>query len=107
MAKKKKSAPDVVIEGRLVLQLYVSGMSPKSLDAIQNIKKLCDEYLNDAFELEIIDIYKNPELATEQSIVFSPSLIKQLPLPKKVLIGTLKDTEKVVKALGFTFRKEE
>ena len=107
MAKKKKSAPDVVIEGKLVLQLYVSGMSPKSLDAIQNIKKLCDEYLNEAFELEIIDIYKNPELATEQSIVFSPSLIKQLPLPKKVLIGTLKDTEKVVKALGFTFRKEE
>ena len=107
MSTKKKSAPGSTIEGKLVLQLYVSGMSPKSLDAIQNIKKLCDEYLNEAFELEIIDIYKNPELATEQSIVFSPSLIKQLPLPKKVLIGTLKDTEKVVKALGITFRKEE
>jgi circadian clock protein KaiB len=104
MAKKKASAPDIVIEGKLVLQLYVSGMSSKSLEAIQNIKKLCDEYLGDAFELEIIDIYKNPELASEQSIVFSPSLIKQLPLPKKVLIGTLKDSEKVIKALGITFR---
>ena len=104
MAKKKGPSPDIIIEGKLVLQLYVSGMSSKSLEAIKNIKKLCDEYLKDAFELEIIDIYKNPELASEQSIVFSPSLIKQLPLPKKVLIGTLKDTEKVIKALGITFR---
>jgi circadian clock protein KaiB len=104
---KKKTPPDIIVDGKLVLQLYVSGMSPKSLEAIENIKRLCDEYLKDAFELEIIDIYKNPELASKQSIVFSPSLIKQLPLPKKVLIGTLKDTEKVVKALGITFRKAE
>jgi circadian clock protein KaiB len=104
---KKKTPPDVIIEGKLILQLYVSGMSPKSLEAIENIKRLCDEYLKDTFQLEIIDIYKNPELASKQSIVFSPSLIKQLPLPKKVLIGTLKDTEKVVKALGITFRKAE
>ena len=104
---KKYSPPDVIIEGKLVLHLYVSGMSPKSLEAIQNIKQLCDKYLKDAFELEIFDIYKNPELASEQSIVFSPSLIKLLPLPKKVLIGTLKDSEKVIKALGITFRKEK
>jgi circadian clock protein KaiB len=104
---KKKTPPDVIVEGKLILQLYISGMSPKSLEAIKNIKRLCDEYLKDAFELEVIDIYKNPELASKQSIVFSPSLIKQLPLPKKVLIGTLKDTEKVVKALGITFRKAE
>src|SRR3954463_1521669 len=104
---KKKTPPDVIIEGKLILQLYVSGMSPKSLEAIENIKRLCDEYLKDAFELEIIDIYKNPELASKHSIVFSPSLIKQLPLPKKVLIGTLKDTDKVVKTLGITFRKAE
>jgi len=104
---KNVSKPDVIIQGKLVLQMYVSGMSPKSLEAIHNIKRLCDEHLKDAFELEIIDIYKNPELASEQSIVFSPSLIKQLPLPKKILIGTLKDSEKVIKALGITFRKEE
>ena len=104
---KNVPKPDVIIQDKLVLQLYVSGMSPKSLEAIHNIKRLCDEHLKDAFELEIIDIYKNPELASEQSIVFSPSLIKQLPLPKKILIGTLKDSEKVIKALGITFRKEE
>ena len=104
---KKKDHVQFVSQEKLVLQLYVSGMSYKSMEAIENIKRLCDEHLKDAFELEIIDIYKNPELASEQSIVFSPSLIKQLPLPKKILIGTLKDSEKVIKALGITFRKEE
>jgi circadian clock protein KaiB len=102
-----KSPSDVIVEGKLVLQLYVSGMSPKSQEAIRNIKQLCDEHLKDAFQLEIIDIYKNPELASEQSIVFSPSLIKLLPQPKKVLIGTLSDKEKVIKALGITFSKSE
>jgi len=96
-----------VIEGKLVLQLYVSGMSPRSMDAIENIRRICDEHLQGVFDLEIIDLYKNPEVASEQQIVFSPSLIRQLPLPKKVLIGTLKDTEKVIKALGISFRKEE
>jgi len=101
---KSKSSPKLIAKDKLVLQLYVSGMSPKSMVAIENIKRLCDEYLSDAFELEIIDIYKNPELATEQHIVFSPSLIKQLPLPRKTLIGTLSDTEKVIKALGIAFK---
>lgn len=101
----KKSSPEIIIEDKLVLYLYVSGMSQKSMEAIENIKRLCDEYLKDAFELEIIDIYKNPELAEEQHIVFSPSLIKTYPLPRKILIGTLSDTEKVLKALGITFKK--
>ena len=95
----------MVAEGKLVLQLFVSGMSPKSMEAIENIKNLCDEHLSDAFELQIVDIYKKPEEAAAESIVFSPSLIKQLPLPKKVLIGTLADKEKVIKALGLSFKK--
>ena len=97
----------MITEGKLVLQLYVSGMSPKSMEAIKNIKRLCDEYLKEAFSLEIIDIYKNPEVASEQHIVFSPSLIKRLPPPKKTLIGTLADTDKVIKALGITFKKDQ
>ena len=92
-------------EGKLVLQLYVSGMSPKSMQAIENIKRLCDENLQGAFELEIIDLYKNPEAAGEQQIIFSPSLVKQLPLPKKILIGTFADKEKVIKGLGITIRE--
>ena len=93
-----------IFEGKLVLQLYVSGMSPKSMEAIENIKRLCDENLQGTVELEIIDLYKNPEAASEQQIVFSPSLIKQLPLPKKILIGTFADKEKVIKGLGITIK---
>jgi circadian clock protein KaiB len=102
---KKNSPSKPPKEGKLVLQLYVSGMSPKSMEAIENLKRLCDEHLNDAFDLEIIDIYKNPESAIEQHIVFSPSLIKLLPLPKKTLIGTLADTQKVINALGIIVEK--
>lgn len=102
---KKKTPANLIVEDKLVLQLYVSGMSPKSMEAIENIKKLCDEHLNDAFELEIIDIYKNPEVASQQQIVFSPSLIKNLPLPKKTLVGNFSDKEKVIKALGIGFKK--
>ncbi len=90
------------LEQKVVLHLYVSGMSLKSMEAIENVKKLCDEHLKDAFELEIIDIYKHPERASEHQIVFSPSLVKSLPLPKKLLIGTFKDTEQVFKSLGIT-----
>jgi circadian clock protein KaiB len=102
---KKKVQANVIVEDKLVLQLYVSGMSPKSMEAIENIKRLCDEHLNDAFELEIIDIYKNPDVASKQQIVFSPSLIKSLPLPKKTLVGNFTDKEKVIKALGIAFKK--
>ena len=102
---KKKSVAQSITKDKLVLQLYVSGMSPKSMEAIENIKRLCDEHLENTFELEIIDIYKNPETAAEQHIIFSPSLIKIFPLPKKTLIGTLSDKEKVITALGITFKQ--
>ena len=85
---------------KIVLQLYVSGMSPRSMEAIENIRHLCDDQLQSAFELEIIDLYKNPEAASQQQIIFSPTLIKVLPLPKKTLIGTFSDTEKVIMGLG-------
>lgn len=101
----EKEIQFIASQGKLVLQLYVSGMSPKSMEAIENIKRLCDQKLQGAFELEIIDLYKNPEAAGEQQIIFSPSLIKKLPLPKKILIGTFTDTEKVIKALGITIKE--
>lgn len=96
-----------VVQGKLILQLYVSGMSPKSMEAIENIKRVCKEHLEGAFDLEIIDIYKNPEMAEHQQIVFSPSLIKVLPLPKKTIIGTFSDTKKVIKGLGINVINNE
>lgn len=102
---QEKEEGTVRIAGKLVLTLYVSGMSQKSMKAIENIKVICDDHIKGAYDLEIIDIYKDPKLASEQHIVFSPSLLKKSPLPKKTLVGTLSDTKKVLKALGVTFGK--
>jgi circadian clock protein KaiB len=102
---KKKAAVKLVAKEKVVLQLYVAGMSPKSMSAIENIRQLCDEHLHEAFELEIIDLYKHPEPAHERQIVFSPSLVKQLPLPKKTMVGNFTDTEKVIRGLGITFKE--
>jgi len=98
-----KDKMKLIVEDKIILHLYVTGMSSKSMEAIENIKRLCDEHLHDNFELEIIDLYKNPQLASEQQIIFSPSLIKSLPLPRKVFIGTFADTEKVIKGMSITF----
>jgi circadian clock protein KaiB len=100
---RKKPVQKVIVQEKIILQLYVSGMSAKSMTAIENIQRLCNEFLSEAFELEIIDIYKNPEAAAESHIVFSPSLVKRSPPPKKIMIGTLADTQKIIKALGITF----
>lgn len=89
---------------KLVLQLFVSGMSLKSMEAIENAKRIFDENCSEFFELEIVDLYKNPEAAISHHVVFTPSLVKSLPLPKKILIGNLADSEKVIKALGITFK---
>jgi circadian clock protein KaiB len=92
----------VKIEEKFILQLYVSGMTENSMLAIENIRRICDDCLRGRFELEIIDLYKNPQMAEEQEIVFSPSLIKTLPLPRKMLIGRFSDKEKVIRGLGIT-----
>ena len=94
-----------IIEGKLVLKLYVAGMSQKSMEAIENVKSMCDIHIKGLYDLEIIDIYKNPKIAEDQQIVFSPSLLKNSPLPKRTLVGTLSDTKKVLNALGITLDK--
>jgi circadian clock protein KaiB len=99
---KNKSKLEYIGKGKIFLQLYITGMSQNSVRAIQNITLLCDQYLHGRVDLEIIDIYKNPAVAEEQKIVFSPSLIRQFPLPKKTFIGDLSDVEKVILGLGIT-----
>jgi circadian clock protein KaiB len=81
-------------------RLYVAGNSPKSLRAIQNLKKICDEHLPGHYEIEIIDIYQRPELLEQEQIFAIPTLIKKLPLPLQRLIGDMTNTEEVVIYLG-------
>lgn len=102
--RRKRDVPRIIESEKLVLQLYVAGMSARSMEAIENIRRLCDKYLSGAFELEIIDIYKNPDVTERQQIIFCPSLIKVWPLPKKTLIGTFSDTDKVIKVLGLSLK---
>ena len=79
---------------KYVLRLYVTGMTPKSTKAIANVQTLCEEHLAGRYELKIIDIYQQPKLAKEGQIIATPTLIKQLPLPFRRLIGDMSDTEK-------------
>ncbi len=84
---------------KYLLRLYISGTTPRSVRAIENIKRLCDTRLKGCYELEIVDIYQQPaSLATDQ-IIAVPTLIKTLPLPMRKLIGDLSDEENVLMGL--------
>ncbi len=85
-----------------LLKLYITGASPNSAKAVNNIKNICDKYLKDRYELEIIDIYQQPLLARTEQIIALPLLIKSSPLPAKRLIGNMSDMKKVLKGLDLT-----
>lgn len=82
-----------------VLRLYVSGMTARSTEAIGNIRAICEEYLHGRYELEIIDVYKHPEMTGPDQIVATPTLVKELPAPLRRLVGTLTDEERVLVGL--------
>jgi circadian clock protein KaiB len=83
-----------------VFSLFIAGMSPRSRRAVDNLTKLCDRYLAGRCELQIVDIYQQPELAQEEQLVAAPTLIKKLPLPLRRFIGDLSDTDRVLLRLG-------
>jgi len=82
-----------------LLKLYITGASPNSAKAVNNIKNICERYLKDRYELEIIDIYQQPLLAKSEQIIALPLLIKSYPFPAKRLIGNMSDMQKVLKSL--------
>jgi len=79
-----------------ILRLYVTGSSPRSLRAISNLKRLCEEYLHDDYELQVIDIYKDPDAAREAQIIAAPTLVKRLPAPLRRFIGDLSNKQKLL-----------
>jgi circadian clock protein KaiB len=90
---------------KYVLRLYVAGMSTKSVQAIDNIKRICEEYLPGKYQLEVIDIYQYPIFAKDGQIVAAPTLIKELPLPLKKLIGSMTNTDRVL--LGLDIKSKD
>ena len=90
---------------KYVLRLYVTGMTPKSIKAIQNIRKICEENLKGRYELEVIDIYQQPEYAKKEDILAAPTLIKKLPLPLRKFIGDMSNEEKILVGLDLVPKK--
>lgn len=84
---------------RYVLRLYVTGTSPQSNRAVANIREICDRRLEGRYQLEIVDLYQQPELARGQQIVAAPTLVKELPPPLRRLVGDLSNTRRVLLAL--------
>jgi circadian clock protein KaiB len=81
------------------LRLYVAGQSPKSLRAFANLKTLCEEHLPGCHEIEIIDLVEQPALARIDDIVAIPTLVRRLPMPLRMIIGDLSNTERVLVGL--------
>ena len=82
-----------------LLKLYVTGATRRSQKAIANLKEICTEHLNGRHKLEIIDIYQSPLLAKRADILAAPTLVKQLPLPARRLIGDLSERGRVLMLL--------
>lgn len=106
-AKSFEDALERATEGpateRYVLRLYVTGMTPRSMRAVQNVRAICEEHLQGRYDLEVIDIYQQPTLAKGEQIIATPTLIKKLPLPLRQVIGDMSSTERVL--LGLDLRR--
>jgi circadian clock protein KaiB len=81
------------------LRLYVAGHTPRSVTALNNLKKVCEEHLAGRYTLEVVDIVKNPRLAAGDQIFAVPTLVRRLPPPLKKIIGDLSNTERVLVGL--------
>ena len=98
--KKGNRPTDADIEdGRYSLRLYVAGETPKSVTALTNLKRVCEEHLAGRYAIEVIDLLKNPRLAAGDQILAIPTLVRRLPEPLKRIIGDLSDAEKVLVGL--------
>jgi circadian clock protein KaiB len=92
--KKKEAAS--ALSKKYILRLYIAGSTIRSMSAIANIKKICEEKLEGQYVLEVIDLYQQPQLAAGHQIIAIPTLIKELPPPLRRIIGDLSDAEKVL-----------
>lgn len=87
------------------LRLYVAGQTPKSIAALSNLKRICDEHLAGRYRIEVIDLLVNPQLARGDQILAVPTLVRQLPQPVRKIIGDLSNTERVL--IGLDLRPRE
>jgi circadian clock protein KaiB len=92
-------------EDKWNLRLYIAGQSPKSLAALANLKRVCEEHLAGRYSIEVVDLLKNPRLAKDDQIVAIPTLVRKLPEPLRRIVGDLSDTERALVGLQLRPRK--
>lgn len=90
-----------------ILKLYITGHTPRADHAIVNMKRICEEELDSSYELVVIDVLEHPQLAEDEKILATPTLIKTLPPPLRRIIGDLSDTEKVILGLNLKAQQQE
>jgi circadian clock protein KaiB len=96
----RESPEEHVGDGQVwALRLYVAGQTPKSITAFANLKRLCEQYLAGRYQIEIIDLLENPQLAAGDQIIAIPTLVRKLPEPLRKIVGDLRDTERVLVGL--------
>jgi circadian clock protein KaiB len=106
MSNKKNGQDSVVVPApeqgkqKYVFRLFISGVMQNSVQAIENIKNICNTDLKDRYKLEVIDIYQQPEQAVIEQIIVIPTLIIKFPLPERTIIGDLSDHQKVMEVLN-------
>ena len=101
----KAQAKRKTAENEYVLKLYVTGATRRSQTAITNLKTICEQYLEGHYDLEVVDIYQSPLLAKKAEILAAPTLVKQLPLPARRLIGDLSEQGKLLMLLNLKAKK--
>ena len=102
---RKTPARDDSQNKEFVFRLFVTGASPNSLKALNNIREICESHAKGNYSLEVIDVYQNAELVQHEQIIALPLLVRKNPLPERKLIGDLSEKEKVIKYLGLEVKQ--
>jgi circadian clock protein KaiB len=98
-AEKLEQAIENDQDIKFLLRLFITGTTPQSTKALSSIKQICETHLKGRYELEVIDLYKNPGLARSEQIIAAPTLVKKLPLPLRRIIGDMSEIDKVLVGL--------
>lgn len=85
---------------KVVLELYITGSSLNSAQAIENLRRICEQRLTDNYSLSVIDVLENPQAAEDANILATPTLIRRMPQPVHLLVGDLSRTQQVLQGLG-------
>ena len=92
---------------RLQLTLFVSGAAPSSIRAVRRLRELCDQHCPAGYDLDVVDIYQQPEKVASRGVLAVPTLIREMPLPVRVMIGDFTDEQRMLSTLGLTASEDD